>query len=198
MQVDPGRVTIAKKTLMIDGKIVYVAKGTHGLERPFRGLLSAKHYYTASGMTREKKIRERRIQKNMYTLTRPTGEKLLFTECKGMRMSMSMSMNKNNTLQIFNNPARKKWVRILSALALMFVTAFFAVQVMDVRRAISPPIVELMAETPMRLLAYIAVYCVSMYSITLGVVLGMLVFVIDVNIQYGIYISNSKSNTQSQ
>jgi succinate dehydrogenase hydrophobic anchor subunit len=95
---------------------------------------------------------------------------------------------------------QQKWFRVFTALALMFVTAFFAVQVMDVRKAIPSAIVELMAETPMRLLAYGVVYCIALYSITLGAVLGMLVFIIDVNIQYAIRLgemdkTESKSNS---
>ena len=75
-------------------------------------------------------------------------------------------------------------------MALMFVTAFFAVQVMDVRMAIPTPVVELMAETPMRLLAYLVVYCVALYSITLGIALGMLIFMIDVSIQMVLNVAN--------
>lgn len=90
---------------------------------------------------------------------------------------------------------QQKWFRVFTALSLMFVTAFFAVQVMDVRKAIPSAIVELMAETPMRLLAYVAVYCIALYSITLGAVLGMLVFIIDVNIQYAIRLGEMRQKT---
>ena len=93
------------------------------------------------------------------------------------------------------NPYQHKWFRVALAMALMFVTAFFAVQVMDVRRQLPSPVVELMAETPMRLLAYVVVYAVALYSITLGIALGMLVFMIDVNIQTAIRLGQTTTTT---
>lgn len=82
-----------------------------------------------------------------------------------------------------------KWIRVFTALALIFMTAFLAVQVMDVRQSIPAPVVELMAETPVRLMAYLIVYAVALFSITLGAVLGMLVFILDINIQTAVQAS---------
>ena len=60
--VDPGRVNIVTITVMLDGKVIM--RTHNGRERPLKFTFSAKQYYSLTGVTRSKLIRERRQRKD--------------------------------------------------------------------------------------------------------------------------------------
>lgn len=99
--VDTGRVNIVKMTLMVDGKVKYVGK------KPFVASLSAKHYYSANGTFRARKIYQRRVKCNINGIKTRNDELSKYSIKTGSESEIV------NYLKAFNKSWNKHWTDVL-------------------------------------------------------------------------------------